>query len=79
MSLPPREAWIEIVRIADDGGVYGGRFPRGKRGLKFTVNEAAEIYGMSLPPREAWIEISVHSMQQKYLPGRFPRGKRGLK
>ena len=35
-SLPPREAWIEIH--CTHTLCYGllGRFPRGKRGLKFT-------------------------------------------
>ena len=39
------------------------RFPRGKRGLKFTILTFFFIGGVSLPPREAWIEI--HS----YVPG----------
>ena len=33
-SLPPREAWIEIVSLSECSRSLG-RFPRGKRGLKF--------------------------------------------
>ena len=32
-SLPSREAWIEIA-LAAILAIAGGRFPRGKRGLK---------------------------------------------
>ena len=34
MSLPPREAWIEISAATLEVISPLGRFPRGKRGLK---------------------------------------------
>ena len=35
VSLPPREAWIEIMLHPEESGQPGGRFPHGKRGLKY--------------------------------------------
>ena len=56
-SFPPREAWIEIT-VDDVGEVLRkGRFPRGKRGLKYGIANVADLYNLSFPPREAWIEI----------------------
>ena len=34
-SLLPREAWIEITMQTDKAEIVKGRFPRGRRGLKF--------------------------------------------
>ena len=34
-SLPSREAWIEIPAAGKGAAPMRGRFPRGKRGLKF--------------------------------------------
>ena len=57
LSLPSREAWIEISPAMRVMRPVLCRFPRGKRGLKFRVlpKEAPESW--SLPSREAWIEI----------------------
>ena len=38
MSLPPREAWIEIGGVDIDAYTIKSRFPRGKRGLKLIVH-----------------------------------------
>ena len=56
-SLPPREAWIEIGHHLLAEGRSTGRFPHGKRGLKYPEREALREALVSLPPREAWIEI----------------------
>ena len=37
-SLPPREAWIEILSSSSESPIRSGRFPRGKRGLKCVVH-----------------------------------------
>ena len=36
-SLPPREAWIEIGNMPTFNFEVKGRFPRGKRGLKWKI------------------------------------------
>ena len=59
MSLPPREAWIEIKAVGLPNGKEYGRFPHGKRGLKYQSGNAARRGHGSLPPREAWIEINM--------------------
>ena len=61
MSLPPREAWIEISGVYNlPACLFHGRFPRGKRGLKYSNNQPAPFEATSLPPREAWIEIGKY-------------------
>ena len=57
VSLPPREAWIEIYFSYSFLKRLIGRFPRGKRGLKCHLYGTAPAARESLPPREAWIEI----------------------
>ena len=57
MSLPSREAWIEILNYNQVGLRRPGRFPRGKRGLKFVNDDYWGDEEKSLPSREAWIEI----------------------
>ena len=57
MSLPPREAWIEIYLTILYLRIKLGRFPRGKRGLKLNRSNGYEKEIVSLPSREAWIEI----------------------
>ena len=42
LSLPPREAWIEILRQAFQLQKLYGRFPRGKRGLKWNTDLNAD-------------------------------------
>ena len=66
MSLPFRH---------DDGG----RFPRGKRGLKSVLQVPLPQVLKSLPSREAWIEIYIKNEGGDEMLSRFPRGKRGLK
>ena len=58
MTLPPREAWIEIALSWRWWTNTTGRFPRGKRGLKFSIYKLLVIVFVTLPPREAWIEIT---------------------
>ena len=58
MSLPSREAWIEIDGEELVASLHGGRFPRGKRGLKLNPSMLFVSFPMSLPSREAWIEIA---------------------
>ena len=77
-SLPPREAWIEIIVHSVVRLCSGCRFPRGRRGLKFVCVKVCFFLIASLPSREAWIEISVNAPSIAAL-GRFPCGKRGLK
>ena len=57
VSLPPREAWIEMLPELLFLPPPQGRFPRGKRGLKSGRSLALWGFLRSLPPREAWIEI----------------------
>ena len=57
MSLPPREAWIEMLEPRPQTLLSVSRFPHGKRGLKLDGVKEDQIEKMSLPPREAWIEI----------------------
>ena len=59
MSLPSREAWIEIDGEELVASLHGGRFPRGKRGLKLNPSMLFVSFPMSLPSREAWIEIGT--------------------
>ena len=42
-SLPPREAWIEIRAKGKRGEREWGRFPRGKRGLKFLTGRHSTL------------------------------------
>ena len=56
-----------------------GRFPRGKRGLKFIEATLQGSSRRSLPSREAWIEITGFHIYGEGSNSRFPRGKRGLK
>ena len=57
LSLPLREAWIEITGFQGLKRMLQGRFPCGKRGLKCRQTGARRFRKMSLPLREAWIEI----------------------
>ena len=57
VSLPSREAWIEIFVSPASLSVWQSRFPRGKRGLKSEEEGNSETTEGSLPSREAWIEI----------------------
>ena len=79
LSLPSREAWIEIFLNHQKIVPPICRFPRGKRGLKFCVFLCAVPSLASLPSREAWIEMTMPTIITPSTSGRFPRGKRGLK
>ena len=79
MSLPLREAWIEMRMLAFQLRSRLGRFPCGKRGLKCHIGSKGLGLGRSLPLREAWIEINVTGTIQALLERHFPCGKRGLK
>ena len=59
LSLPPREAWIEITISSAMRLIAPGRFPHGKRGLKSKIVDISTAGKPSLPPREAWIEIML--------------------
>ena len=61
VSLPPRGAWIEIMRINAARSINPGRSPHGERGLKYIAKEMQKAYERSLPPRGAWIEIKIMS------------------
>ena len=70
-SLPSREAWIEILPYISIPDVCLGRFPRGKRGLKFPCRSAFRRAHRSLPSREAWIEIH-ESVGVRFSEGSLP-------
>jgi len=57
VSLPAREAWIEMPLGLSIRDLYCSRFPQGKRGLKSLMDAIHYIFYLSLPAREAWIEI----------------------
>ena len=56
MSLPSREAWIEI-RLADALHVDEGSLPPREAWIEIFPSGLHTTPGWSLPPREAWIEI----------------------
>ena len=55
-SLPPREAWIEIVRKMEQDGILRSLPPR-EAWIEIVFLGVEYIFRWSLPPREAWIEI----------------------
>ena len=78
MSLPPREAWIEMWRYARQAHLAPSLPPR-EAWIEIKSIVFPERPAGSLPPREAWIEMCHPSMMSKELSSRFPHGKRGLK
>ena len=60
VSLPSREAWIEITWTKAGMLHRCCRFPRGKGGLKFLRDYGAVHRPGSLPSREAWIGIAPY-------------------
>ena len=80
LSLPPREAWIEIQKITSFADWVGRRFPRGKRGLKSVLSTQAQWFLVCRFPRgKRGLKSMCHKPSEKSLKCRFPRGKRGLK
>ena len=64
-SLPLREAWIEIITYLPVVSTSAGRFPCGKRGLKFIGFGIHHDVMQSLPLREAWIEIYTNFIKKE--------------
>ena len=56
-SLPPRGAWIEMIRGCQQPQPQPCRSPHGERGLKYKNLQKIIKATESLPPRGAWIEI----------------------
>ena len=77
MSLPPREAWIEIA-YPFGSKLFIRRFPRGKRGLKYKLLKTHPSNSCRFPRGKRGLKWFVAALYDFY-PGRFPRGKRGLK
>ena len=57
-----------------------GRFPRGKRGLKFFFkDETTRFHFRRFPRGKRGLKSTGHWVQRLDYQCRFPRGKRGLK
>ena len=78
MSLPPREAWIEIPPFWWPS-VKKMSLPPREAWIEIHLSVSSSQDFASLPPREAWIEIHLGQGNRLQYPSRFPRGKRGLK
>ena len=58
-SPPSRGAWIEINGRENLLSAFGGRPPRGGRGLKLELTAIDNNLVQSPPSRGAWIEIRL--------------------
>ena len=57
LSLPPRGAWIEILKMLKVTGTLESRPPRGAW-IEIDITKISKYCSsLSLPPRGAWIEI----------------------
>ena len=77
-SLPSREAWIEIDWYYLVRKEWIGRFPRGKRGLKYVYVDGVEQGDSRFPRGKRGLKYQAQYANVLRI-GRFPRGKRGLK
>ena len=57
MSLPPREAWIEIAGNSVTLNVSAMSLPPREAWIEIMTISIYATKEESLPPREAWIEI----------------------
>ena len=79
LSLPLREAWIEIGTSRPPWTSGRRRSPHGERGLKYVPASLSPWTGPSLPLRGAWIEIGSGMQSMTSRRSRSPYGERGLK
>ena len=80
MSLPTREAWIEIIDNVRAPEPPSPSLPTREAWIEILHDHReAAAPRMSLPTREAWIEIHFDSAFEIRFAGRFLHGKRGLK
>ena len=59
LSLPPREAWIEIIASMTAAAQKTPSLPPREAWIEMHSATAFSQCPRSLPPREAWIEIQI--------------------